>query len=124
MDLELDISVIRAIKEEIRKIEWMLYDIKHSKSFDKKFQTLHLKHKLSILMALIAHSKGCVHIANMSLEEQEQFLKENKDEWNYIVLLVKENQKLRRIIEGNKEALANIDRRNRLTIRERIRNLL
>lgn len=41
--------------------------------------------KCTLLCSLIAHSRGIVHLANCSLEDQEKFLEANKDEWEYLV---------------------------------------
>lgn len=43
------------------------------------------KYKCTLLCALIAHSRGAIHLAGCSFEEQEHFINSNKHEWEYIL---------------------------------------
>lgn len=121
--MKLDYSVITAVKDEIRSTEWRLYHLKQSRELDKKMKATYLRHRLNVLMALVAHSRGYLHINNATLEEQEKFLEENRYEWACIVKLVEEKKKVLKRLESS-EARQNIDNKKKITLLDRIQKML
>ena len=122
--MEIDYSTITAVQNEIRSIEWRLYDVKQSPDFDKKLKVTYLKHRLNVLMALVAHSRKSLHMSGLSLEAQEKFLMDNKTEWECILKLVKDKQRAETHLKESKKAFADLENKKKLTLLDRIINML
>jgi len=121
--MEIDYSLINEANRSIRDINWDLYAINKSVRLEDNMKRTYLKHKLNVLMTLVAHTRNRAHLANHSLEQQEAFLKEHKSDWIYLKRLLIQKKRESVMVEMPTQSKENLEKKKKITFLDRIKDL-